>query len=342
MDGFSSYDVALRVARARPGKEHVDAVLEVFEALDGDGVDTLPSERRPLGDAVAAVVAATPDADHGALAYGAAFVAAAMDSPGDPIPQGEASLAIASLAGLSQVDPDLEVKSASRSGGFAEADIPRVASAVHDAAGVPDDLVERFSGVRPSFPEPTDDALAFAEEVIGFSGEGIPSDPKVARASLAAAAINIDPASRDAGRIGSALSRASLMPDDASIADMSIALASDIASQGRAMRILEGKDIDGMPEATLEAVRLDAVPGARSDLEAEAQGRFHDLSRGAARDLRMDMASGGNLSSETLDLIRANVSRLEEWQSSLSASRDSAQETVKPLPPMPQREAMEL
>ncbi len=80
---------------------------------------------------------------------------------------------------------------------------------------------------------------------------------------------------------------------------MAMRMASDISASERAKAIL-GDDPEKSENFVLihDASRDNAT--MRSDLEAEALGQFHKLSRGASGDLRSDMMTGANLSPEIL------------------------------------------
>lgn len=319
MPEISAYELAHRMTTARPQREDAMAARVAFEAAAPDA--DVPSDDATAASIVPAMRAARDVAAEGtrnsALVVASSFLlAGTSDQERDSLDPGLMARHVLALAGHREADgAEFDLRKAAEAGGIEADRVPEIRNAVFDASSLSDDQISRLSGGR-LFSSPSEEDELFASRVLSSDRASL-DDPAARRASMAVEALDVDADGADARRIASSLSRISAdgVAMDASVPDLAVRIASDVAAQSRAERL--SGDL-AMDETSEDAFRIHEAasrdPRMALDLEKESKGLFHEMSRGAMMELRSDMETGANLPDDMARMIRLSAERLESME----------------------------
>lgn len=315
MPELSAYELAHRISVAKPEPEHAAAAKATFVASGGEEMDA-SDDAGSMRGALALLRRIAPEGvTNSSLVYASSFVLAGTEAQ-EREDLGDSLLARHVLALASHRESDgspFDLKTAAQSGGIPADRAEAVRDSVFDATHVSDESLAALSG-HPLFSAPSVEDEMFASKVLSSDRASLSEDSLAMKASMAIEALDIDVSGPDAARLPSALAR--LAGDrtavEASVPDIAVRMASDVAAQARAERL--AGDL-GMDETSEEAFRIHEAaardPRIAEDLSHEAKGRFHEMSRGSMIELRSDMESGANLPGDMGRFIRLSAERIE-------------------------------
>lgn len=318
MSAVSSFELAFRMAYAQPDVSHLleatDAFM-LFQNPDADHSEN-PKNKR-LSQILSSAVSVVPDQEMiPALILSSSFLVAGMeDIPLDSIPVESASRQVVSLALL---DKDYNLEDVNRSGnGFPIGKRPELTDRIYNASGMSESQMLALSEGFKAFRAPSPEDEEFASSLLSSSPKDFVEDSLSYRTSIALKALKIDADSSPEPWAFSALSRISSdFSDQESVpssSELSVRIASDIAIQARASRLIE-EDPEYVSES--ESVIRSALfsqPEFFKEVQSESKGLFHDLPLGVAMDVRSDIASGANLDADIVASIGKSVSAYEAF-----------------------------
>lgn len=311
MVDISSFSLATLIAKSAPtaqqaaqAKESFSLVMEEPEKfqLSGNSVGRFDGESFKQVLSTALTISRETDAEitKSSIVIAGSYLLSALDSVGDSrIGLDIVTRDLLTLAKLASVN-EIDIKSGFK-GGFPEDVSYDLAFRIFDGSSLSDETLMGVSSYKP-FPEPRDIDVDFANRVLSSSAKSLEGDLLALNSSIAVQALGIKEDQEEVSRLFSALVR--LSSDFSGVEDSQVPspkeiaerLASDMVIQARAALILN-KDAP-VPDV-LKKIR-DAAESSdriRQDLENEAQGKFHLVSKGSSFDLRQDLSSGVLLSS---------------------------------------------
>lgn len=314
---ISSLDLARRLSNAQPSRENAKLAANAFKSVQEEHAadeNSVPAE----GGKGRLVEVFRELSKHGskevpvpALVLATSFLSASgTEEELREVPLDVLTRQTLSLAAL---HPTVDLNDAHKEGSGLSKDIRvDVANVVYDGSNLSEDMIASITGDFPVFRVPTEFDENFASRVLSSSPLIFSDEPLAFRSSVAMMGLDIDSDGPDAGRAIIALSNlsADFSKSDKipSPEEIGIRVASDIATQSRAARLLDS-DFEGSLGAEAEIRNAMLVNSdMRSEIEIESKGQYFKLSRGSAMDVRSDISSGEALDPVFRKLIAASIS----------------------------------
>lgn len=340
MSEISAYELAHRMVIAKPDPSLAVSAKAAFVAIkEGNEEISEDSVAQSLMPVMKIAYEAKPEGmQNSSLIFSSAFAASAVQEGGLSPDDNLMARHIVALAAHRGEDGNaIDLKQAINEGGIPSDVIPEIRDSVFNASHVSDSSLKAISG-KDLFSVPSEKDESFATEVLSSDRASLAGNPLAFRASMAVEALDIDSEGEDAPRLLSSLARISADRDAPSLstADMSVRIASDVAAQSRAQRLSS----DGAMEETDErflAISEAALsnPKIAEDLQKEAQGKFHEMSRGSMLEIRSDMESGANLPADMVRFIRLSAEKVENRSMNIEAREEVAEKKAEARGPMP-------
>ena len=329
MTETSSIDLANSLVSATPAAEDDKRSYEALSVFAGKG--EFSRDDRFAVAFEAALSRIDPAKDAARLGAAGSFLAAsglADISPVDVAARHLLSLVKMQSEPVGDLSPET-VSGQMTAGTFSPDTAAKVSSAMVDLSLLSDDDLSGISSrVSPDggglagrvFPPVIAEDVEKARKVMEMY-EGL--DPFEAKVSRAVDVLDADKSDdRLIGAVTRVFADKRVFGEEQDVSDMAVRLASDVTVQIRAAEIVSKigpiAEREQSPEAEIDFAKIAALAyrneAVRKDLQAESEGRFSDLSRTAALDVRADIVSGDAIPFMT-NLLRMEASRREASRS---------------------------